>query len=38
MGEVKFFDLRQDSSPAGFQIHQEMTAMAIHKQANVFSW
>lgn len=37
MGEVKFFDLRQDSSPAGFQIHQEMTAMAIHKQANVFS-
>ncbi|XP_026286315.1 regulatory-associated protein of mTOR isoform X3 [Frankliniella occidentalis] len=37
MGDVRFFDLRQNSSPSVIHTSQEMTAMAIHKQANVFS-
>ncbi|KAK3908175.1 Regulatory-associated protein of mTOR [Frankliniella fusca] len=37
MGDVRFFDLRQNTSPSVIHTSQEMTAMAIHKQANVFS-
>lgn len=38
MGDIRFFDLRHPSSPTVIQTSQEITAMAIHKHANVFSW
>lgn len=37
-GDVKFFDLRRNSSLATCETSQGMTAMAVHKAADTFAW
>lgn len=37
MGDVRFFDLRQNTAPSVIQASQEITSMAVHRQGNVFS-
>jgi len=37
-GDVKFFDLRRNSSVETCETSQGMTAMAVHKAADTFAW
>jgi hypothetical protein len=37
-GDVKFFDLRRNSSVATCETSQGMTAMAVHNAADTFAW